>query len=55
MTLKVGSKAPDFKIPDQDGNIVKLADFKGKKTQIMVSKDFQSASGDFLGKKRNKY
>jgi peroxiredoxin Q/BCP len=31
MALKVGSKAPDFKIPDQDGNIVKLADFKGKK------------------------
>jgi peroxiredoxin Q/BCP len=31
MAVKVGSKAPDFKIPDQDGNIVKLADFKGKK------------------------
>jgi peroxiredoxin Q/BCP len=31
MALKVGSKAPDFKIPDQDGNIVKLSDFKGKK------------------------
>ncbi len=31
MALKAGSKAPDFKIPDQDGNIVKLSDFKGKK------------------------
>ncbi len=31
MALIAGSKAPDFKIPDQDGNIVKLADFKGKK------------------------
>ena len=31
INLKVGDKAPDFKLKDQDGNIVKLADFKGKK------------------------
>lgn len=30
-TLKVGSKAPAFKGKDQDGNIISLADFKGKK------------------------
>ncbi len=29
--LKEGGKAPDFKAKDQDGNIVSLKDFKGKK------------------------
>jgi peroxiredoxin Q/BCP len=31
MALAVGSKAPDFKTTDQDGNIVSLSDLKGKK------------------------
>jgi peroxiredoxin Q/BCP len=31
MALQIGDKAPDLKINDQDGNLVKLADFKGKK------------------------
>ncbi|KQC33823.1 MULTISPECIES: thioredoxin-dependent thiol peroxidase [Nonlabens] len=30
-TLKAGDKAPDFSIPNQDGDIVSLSDFKGKK------------------------
>ncbi len=30
-TLEAGDKAPDFKAEDQDGNIVQLSDFKGKK------------------------
>jgi len=30
-TLKTGDKAPDFSIPNQNGNIVSLSDFKGKK------------------------
>ena len=30
-TLKAGDKAPDFTVEDQDGNEVKLSDFKGKK------------------------
>ncbi len=30
-TLQTGDKAPDFSIPNQDGTIVSLADFKGKK------------------------
>ncbi|MCF8714353.1 thioredoxin-dependent thiol peroxidase [Joostella atrarenae] len=30
-TLKVGDKVPDFTVPDQDGNNVSLADYKGKK------------------------
>ncbi len=29
--LKEGSKAPAFKAPDQNGNMVALSDFKGKK------------------------
>ena len=30
MALEVGKKAPDFGLLDQDGNEVKLSDFKGK-------------------------
>lgn len=29
--IKIGDKAPDFKGTDQDGNEIKLSDFKGKK------------------------
>lgn len=29
--LKVGDKAPDFAVNDQDGNPVRLSDFRGKK------------------------
>ncbi|KAJ1383075.1 alkyl hydroperoxide reductase/ thiol specific antioxidant/ Mal allergen [Ochromonadaceae sp. CCMP2298] len=34
ITLKAGDKAPDFASIDQDGNPVKLADFKGKKLVV---------------------
>ena len=30
-TLKVGDKAPDFKVNEQDGNSISSKDFKGKK------------------------
>lgn len=33
-TLQVGDKAPDFKVNDQDGNLVRLSDFKGKKVVL---------------------
>jgi len=33
-TLKVGDKAPDFKVLDEQGNTVSLEDFKGKKLVI---------------------
>jgi len=34
MALTVGSKAPDFKTKDQDGNEVSLASFNGKKVVL---------------------
>lgn len=33
-TLKAGDKVPDFKINDQDGNSIKLSDYKGKKLVV---------------------
>ncbi len=34
--LKVGDKAPDFTLPDQNGNKVHLADFQGKKNVVLA-------------------
>jgi len=34
MALQVGEKAPSFEAKDQDGNIVKLSDFQGKKVVL---------------------
>jgi len=31
MTLNPGDVAPDFSLPDGEGNVVKLADFRGKR------------------------
>lgn len=30
-TIEVGDKAPEFSVADQDGNTLKLSDFRGKK------------------------
>jgi len=32
--LKPGSRAPAFRLDDQDGNNVKLSDFKGRKLLV---------------------
>ncbi|MGH9342454.1 MAG: redoxin domain-containing protein [Terriglobia bacterium] len=34
--LKVGDRAPDFSLPDQNGNLVKLSDYVGKKTVVLA-------------------
>jgi len=34
MALAAGTKAPAFSLPDQDGTLVKLSDFKGRKVLV---------------------
>ena len=34
--LNVGDKAPDFTLPDQNGNKVKLSDYLGKKNVVLA-------------------
>ncbi|MTI20109.1 thioredoxin-dependent thiol peroxidase [Fulvivirga sp. RKSG066] len=34
MALSEGDKAPDFSVKDQDGNVVNLKDYKGKKVVL---------------------
>jgi peroxiredoxin Q/BCP len=35
-TLKVGDRAPEFALPDQNGKPVKLAEFYGRKSVILA-------------------
>ena len=34
--LKVGDRAPDFTLPDQDGKPVTLSSFQGKKNVVLA-------------------
>jgi len=34
-TARVGAKAPDFSLPDVDGNLVSLGSFAGKKHVLL--------------------
>jgi peroxiredoxin Q/BCP len=34
MALEVGSKAPDFALPDENGELVKLSHFKGRRVVV---------------------
>jgi len=35
-TLKVGDQAPDFRLTDQNGREVRLADYRGKNSVILA-------------------
>ena len=48
--IEAGTKAPDFSLPDQDGNRVSLADFAGRKLVIVFYPlDFSPVCTDQLG------
>ena len=34
--LKVGDRVPDFSLPDQNGNTVRLSDYLGKKNLVLA-------------------
>ena len=34
--LKVGDTAPDFALPDQNGRMIRLSDFRGKRTVVLA-------------------
>jgi len=34
--LKVGDRVPDFSLPDQNGNTIKLSDYLGKKNLVLA-------------------
>ena len=34
MALEIGKKAPEFALPDEEGNTVKLSDFKGERVVV---------------------
>jgi peroxiredoxin Q/BCP len=63
MALEIGKKAPDFTLLDQDGNKVKLSDFKGKSVVVFFypkaltsgwsqeASDFRDEVGTFQKKK----
>jgi peroxiredoxin len=42
---KVGDPAPDFSLPDQNGKVVKLSDFRGKKSVVLAFYLRASTSG----------
>jgi peroxiredoxin len=47
--IEVGEKAPDFSLPDQDGNEVALSDFAGRKLVLaFYPGDFSSVCSDQL-------
>ena len=34
MALEVGKKAPAFALPDEDGKVVRLSDFEGRRVVV---------------------
>ncbi len=52
--LKVGDKAPDFKVVDNDSKPVKLSDFTGKVVVISVTPSVETSVCDLQAKRFNK-
>jgi len=36
ISLKIGDAAPDFALPDQNGQTVRLSDFRGKQSVVLA-------------------
>ncbi|PJF26525.1 MAG: peroxiredoxin, partial [Phototrophicales bacterium] len=36
MPLTIGDVAPDFELPNQDGKLIKLSDYRGKKVILFA-------------------
>ena len=36
MTLNIGDAAPDFELPDHTGRLVRLGDFRGKRSVVLA-------------------
>ena len=36
MSIEIGDEAPDFELPDQDRNPVRLSSYRGRKTVVLV-------------------
>ncbi len=34
--LKIGDRAPDFELPDQNGHKIRLSDFRGKRNVVLA-------------------
>ena len=36
MVLNIGDSAPDFELPDHTGRLIRLCDFRGKRSVILA-------------------
>jgi thioredoxin-dependent peroxiredoxin len=58
-SLKVGDRAPDFALADQDGKMVRLSDYRGKRSVVLAfylrastpgwTKELKAYQGDIAG------
>ena len=53
--LKIGEKLPEFQVENQDGNLVKSSDFKGKKLVIFFYPKANTPSAARISQERLYY
>ena len=46
--LEIGTKAPDFELPDQNGEMHKLSDYAGKNEYSVAAKPSVRKNGNHL-------